>query len=146
LCGTTLPPPDLCFGFGLGFGLGVGFAVLAPAGSLVGDGVARRAWCLALGAGVEDELAEAGGMLTVGWGAEAPGPAWKPVRDAADPWPGETSTKAATMTPAKTSGPSPNTRTLASLPRLYFQAGLEGLENLPVSRGLTPRPVAAGAA
>jgi hypothetical protein len=133
-------------GFGAAFGFDLGFAVLLPSGCLVDDGVARWPWRLALGAGVEDELATAVGTVTAGCGAEAPGPAWKPVRDAADPLLGEMSTKAATMTPARTSGPNPNTRTLASLPRPPFQAGPEGLENLPVSRGLTPRLGVAGAA
>jgi hypothetical protein len=115
-----------------------------------GDGVPRRPWRLALTAGVEDDPAAAAGTVIVGCG-EAPEPAWKPVRDAAEPWPGETSTNAATTTPARASGPNPNSSTLASLPRLLRQAGRRpaGREDpgiLPGSREPTPRLGVAGAA
>src|SRR5690348_14213622 len=115
-CGVTRPPA-LCVGLGVAFflpGLVRGTALLG----MVRGTVLLGSGCFFLcGDGDEDgdeeSVASALAEICCALGA---GPALKP-RLEADPLPGATTTKAATMMPARASGPAPNSRTFISGPR-----------------------------
>jgi hypothetical protein len=63
------------------------------------------------------------GALCVDCCVVAAGPAWKPRLDVAGPLPGETSTNAAAMIPARASGPNPKSKTLTSVLRRLRETG-----------------------
>src|SRR5690348_997025 len=115
-CGVTRPPA-LCVGLGVAFflpGLVRGTALLG----MVRGTVLLGSGCFFLGGdgdedGDEESVASALAEICCALGA---GPALKP-RLEADPLPGATTTKAATMMPARASGPAPNSRTFISGPR-----------------------------
>src|SRR6185437_6666262 len=108
-CGVTRPPPALCVGLGVAFfllGLVRGTALLG----VVRGTVLLGSGCFFLGGdgdGDAESVARALAEICCVLGA---GPALKP-RLEADPLPGATTTKAATMMPARASGPAPNSRT-----------------------------------
>src|SRR5689334_2670571 len=116
-CGVTRPPPALCGGLGEAFfllGMVRGTALLG----MVRGTVLLGSGCFFLGGdGDADGDAEsvASGLAEICCVLGA-GAALKP-RLEADPLPGATTTKAATMMPARASGPAPNSRTFISAPR-----------------------------
>src|SRR5690349_2587102 len=116
-CGVTRPPPALCVGLGeacflLGLVRGTALLGMVRGTVLLGSG------CFFLGGDVDadgDAESVASGLAELCCVLGA-GAALKP-RLEADPLPGATTTKAATMMPARASGPAPNSRTFISAPR-----------------------------